>query len=88
MNNYFSIFGGTVYEVSDEDVNILDAFQIPLKRKPFASCKKCHGTFYTGFDSIKRIFIICPSCARKCIDIDKVLLKKSEASKKNKNGIA
>ena len=72
---YFSIFGGNVYEASDDET--LDAFQIPLRKRPISSCKKCHGRFYTGYDSVKRHYIMCSYCAKRCIDIEKVISEKN-----------
>ena len=73
---YFSIFGGNIFEVDIAEESIIDSFQIPLKAAPKKSCKKCHGSFYTGYDTVKRHYIMCSQCSRKCIDIDKILSKR------------
>jgi hypothetical protein len=79
---YFSIFGGNIFESVAEEEKVLDAFQIPLKRKPKSSCKSCYGQFYTGYDTIKRHFLICSPCSRICIDIDKVIERKKLSNTK------
>lgn len=73
---YFSIFGGNIFEADVAEESVMDSFQIPLKVAPKKSCKKCHGSFYTGYDTMKRHYIMCSQCSRKCIDIDKVLSKR------------
>lgn len=83
-NFYFSLFGGTIYQESSDVEPILDAFQIPLKRKPDSSCKVCYGRMYTGYDCIQRHYILCSKCSKKCIDIDKIYERKRR-SKKTKN---
>jgi hypothetical protein len=73
---YFSIFGGHLYYVQSDEEKILDPFQIPLLRSPNSSCKKCYGRFYTGYDTIKRHFLICNKCGTKCIDAQKMSNRK------------
>jgi hypothetical protein len=74
---YFSIFGGYIYEANKEEEKTLDAFQIPLTKRPSASCNKCKGLFHTGFNIQQKHFIICPKCSKKNIDVQKILNKKS-----------
>jgi len=74
---YFSIFGGYIYEANKEEEKTLDAFQIPLLKKP-ESCKKCQGRFHVGFNVDQKHYIICPKCSKKYIDVKKILSKKSE----------
>ena len=79
---YFSIFGGYLYEADKDEEKVLDAFQVPLAKKPKSSCK-CQGRFHVGFDLKQRHFIMCSKCARKCIDAQKILDRKY--AKVNKN---
>jgi hypothetical protein len=72
---YFSIFGGYFFESLPSDEDVLDAFQIPLVKKPSSSCKHCYGRFYTGFDTKQRHFILCSKCSKKYIDANKLLKK-------------
>jgi hypothetical protein len=74
---YFSIFGGYIYEANKEEEKTLDAFQIPLIKKPSASCNKCNGRFHVGFNLDQKHFVICTKCSKKFIDVQKILSKKS-----------
>ena len=76
---YFSLFGGQIFSVKEDEVSTMDAFQIPLKKKPSSSCKNCYGRFYTGYDLSKRHFLICKKCAIKTIEPVSLLSKKSAA---------
>lgn len=73
---YFSLFSGQIYEVSPEDEKALDSFQIPLREKP-KSCRKCHGSFYLHYSLTDKHYVICPKCAKKHIDFDKLFSKKN-----------
>lgn len=73
---YFSLFGGHLFYAKEDEVSVIDAFQIPLKKKPSSSCNQCYGRFYTGYDLTKRHFIICKKCAIKTIEPRKLLAKK------------
>lgn len=73
---YFSLFGGHIFSVKEDEISAIDAFQIPLKKKPSSSCNNCYGRFYTGYDLTKRHFIICKKCAIKTIEPIKLLSKK------------
>jgi hypothetical protein len=76
--DYFSLFSGEIYAVSAEDEVFLDAHQIPLKCKPKSSCKKCYGRLYTGYNPISKHYEICRKCGVKCIDMDKMITRKSK----------
>lgn len=76
MSWYFSIFGGYLYQATEEEEKVLDAFQIPLTGKPDTNCKKCHGKFSVGFDVNKKHFIICPKCTKKYVDVKKIVERK------------
>lgn len=78
---YFSIFGGNIYESSQDEEKSLDSFQIPLKERPSTSCKKCHGRFYLHYNLTQKHYVICPKCAKKHIDFVKVLAKKKNETK-------
>jgi predicted Zn-ribbon and HTH transcriptional regulator len=72
---YFSIFSGDIYEIMPEDEKALDSFQIPLKMRP-KGCRKCKGCFYIHYDLTNKKFDICPRCAKKYIDYNKLLNEK------------
>lgn len=78
MSYYFSIFGGYIYNVNENEEKVLDSFQIPLKDKPSNSCNKCYGKFYTGYDVGKRHFVACTKCMKKYLNAEKLLKKKNE----------
>jgi hypothetical protein len=83
LSLYFSIFGGYIYEATENEEKVLDAFQIPLLERPDSSCKKCHGRFYDGYNATQKHFIICNKCSKKYIDGKKILEKKYGKSTKN-----
>lgn len=74
---HFSIFGGNLYESNLNEHGVLDAFQIPLSKKPKSSCRSCYGRFYTAYDVTQRHFVICKKCAKMCIDVDALLSKRN-----------
>lgn len=67
MKIFYSVFSGLIYEVFDAEVNNLDEGQIPLKKKPHHSCKKCYGRGFSQFDRDRNIYLLC-SCMKKCIE--------------------
>lgn len=76
--DYFSLFSGQIYGVTDEDAKFLDAYQIPLKGKPASSCKKCYGRLYTGYNIITKHYEICRKCGMKCIDMEKMIKRRTK----------
>lgn len=74
---YFSIFGGCLYEVDKDEEGVMDAFQIPLKKKPDTSCKKCHGRFYVSYNKTQQHYNMCPKCTKTCIDAEKIIQKRN-----------
>jgi hypothetical protein len=73
---YFSLFGGDIYSVAEDEIEFLDAFQIPLSAKPNKNCKKCHDRLYVGYNIITKQYELCTKCARKFIDRDALLKQK------------
>lgn len=65
----YSVFSGILYEVSDKDLKLLDNGQMPLKKKPSTSCKKCYGKYDIGRDIQNYTYVPC-LCLRKVIDFD------------------
>ena len=65
----YSVFSGTLYEIPEKDVKLLDVGQVPLKKAPSTSCKKCHGKLDLGRDFQNYAYIPC-SCLRKVINFD------------------
>ena len=63
----YSVFSGTVYEIPEKDLKILDIGQVPLTKHPNRNCPKCYGRHYTGRDSQNFAYLAC-SCIRKVVD--------------------
>lgn len=66
----YSVFSGTVYEIPEKDLKILDVGQIPLLKRPNQNCKKCYGRGYTGRDAQHFAYFAC-TCIRKIVDFSK-----------------
>jgi len=67
---YWSFHTGEVYEVLEDEIPMLDNFQVPLVKRPKANCKKCYGRFYSGLNTNTGLYIPCLKCGRKCISFD------------------
>lgn len=67
---FLSIISGEIYEIDEDEIKNLDAYQIPLKQRPNSSCKKCYGRGYIGFNIITKSYELCRRCGRKIIDFD------------------
>jgi len=72
----YSVFSGTMYEILETDIKLLDIGQLPLKKQPSTSCKKCYGKRDIGRDAQNYAYIPC-SCLRKVINFD--ILKSLES---------
>jgi hypothetical protein len=67
MTPIFNAYSGELYELHEDELsNILEG-EIPLTRNPNRSCKHCFGRGNLGYDSIKRIYHVCPKCVYKNI---------------------
>ena len=67
-NNFiYSVFSGTIYQVPEKDIKILDIGQIALLKQPPNNCKKCYGRGYSGRDSDNFAYYGC-TCIRKIVD--------------------
>lgn len=67
----FSTFSGTFYEILEEDKSLLVMGQLPLKKKPSNSCKKCYGRGYVGRDSENLGYYAC-HCVKKVLDMEEM----------------
>ena len=67
---FFSLISGDMYYVEQDETKNLDKSQIPLNKKPDPNCKKCYGRFYVAFETVRKYYIPCPRCMRKCVDWD------------------
>ena len=67
---YWSFHTGEIYEVLEDEVDTLDAFQLKLKQRPKSNCKECHGRFYSGKNTKTGLYVPCVKCGKKCIDFD------------------
>lgn len=68
---YYSLLSGEVYEISTDEVENLDDFQLPLLKRPKESCKQCYGRGYIGYDRLKKYYPMC-RCTVKNIDKSKI----------------
>jgi len=68
---YFSLLSGDVYTITEDEVENLDTFQVPLLKAPKGSCKKCYGRGYIGYDPLRKYYVMC-KCILKRIDRDRV----------------
>ena len=66
----YSVFSGTVYEIPEKDLAIIDIGQIPLLKYPNSRCPKCYGRGYSGRDAQNFAYFAC-SCVRKVVDFSK-----------------
>jgi hypothetical protein len=67
----FSTFSGTYYEIPEDDQSLLMMGQLPLKKKPSTSCKKCYGRGYVARDTENLGYYAC-HCVKKLIDMDEM----------------
>lgn len=68
----FSLVTGEMYNILSDELKTANEYQVPLKREPKSSCKKCYGRFHVGRNINHNLYIMCPSCSLKCIDMEKV----------------
>jgi hypothetical protein len=72
LKMYFSLISGDLYFVEADEVKNLDKAQIPLIKRPKSNCKKCFGRFHIGFENIRKHYLPCPKCMKKCVDWDAI----------------
>ncbi len=67
MNKLYaiSIVTGDIFTIEEDDIKTLYNYQIPLKKKPSHSCKKCFGRGYNGIDPKNGLHYLC-YCIEKC----------------------
>lgn len=65
----YSVFSGTIYDILETDIKILNIGQIPLNKNPSSNCKKCYGKFNVGRNLQNYAYTPC-SCLRKVVNID------------------
>jgi hypothetical protein len=63
----FNVFSGTVIEIPEKDLKLLDISQIPLKSYPKINRKQSYGRLYTGRDKDNFIYYAAP-CVLKVVD--------------------
>jgi hypothetical protein len=71
----YNLFNANYYNILAEDFKLLTEGQVPIKKKPSSSCKKCHGRGYSGRNTIDFTYTPC-SCLKKQINVD-ILLQKN-----------
>jgi len=65
--NIFNVFSGTVIQIPEKDLKILDISQIPLKSYPKINKKQNYGRLYTGRDKDNFVYYAAP-CVLKVVD--------------------
>jgi hypothetical protein len=68
------LFNSTYYSIFADDFKLLSEGQLPLKKKPSSSCKKCYGRGYSGKNTTDFTYIPC-SCLKKQINVDILLTR-------------
>ena len=68
----FSLITGDVYTILSDELKNMDEYQVPLKGYPKTNCSKCYGRFYTSRNLTHNLYIMCPKCSPKCVDVEKV----------------
>lgn len=68
---YYSLLSGDVYEISEDEIENLDDYQVPLLKKPKSNCKGCYGRGYIGYNIDKKYYPMC-RCTVKNIDRERV----------------
>jgi hypothetical protein len=63
----FNAYSGELYNLLEDELNNILEGEIPLNRQPNRNCKHCYGRANLGYDSIKRIYHVCPKCVYKNI---------------------
>jgi hypothetical protein len=66
---YFSLVTGQKVKILSDEVSLLESYQLPLKKKPSNSCKKCYGRGYLHYDSFNQAYIPC-KCIKKLVDLE------------------
>ena len=69
MKKYISINSGIYYEIPDDEVDLLDNSQIPLKEFPKENCKHCRGRGHTTKDKATDVYVLC-RCMIERTEID------------------
>jgi hypothetical protein len=64
----FSIVTGQVFDIEQEDIETLYTYQVPLKQKPKANCKKCYGRGYVDRTSQTKMYNMCPCLSTRIAD--------------------
>jgi hypothetical protein len=63
----FNVFSGTITQIPEKDLKILDISQIPLKSYPKINKKQNFGRLYTGRDKDNFVYYAAP-CVLKVVD--------------------
>ena len=65
--NIYNVFSGTIIQIPEKDLKILDISQIPLKTYPKINKKQNYGRLYTGRDKDNFVYYAAP-CVLKAVD--------------------
>jgi hypothetical protein len=67
---YWSFHTGEFYNVLEDEVDALDAFQLRMLKRADSNCKKCYGRFHEGKNVATGLYIPCHKCGKKSIDFE------------------
>jgi hypothetical protein len=66
----FSLITGDIYQIEVDEMKNMDKYQIPLTKRPSTSCKKCYGRFHIGYNTVVKVYRLCPKCIPSCVDFN------------------
>jgi hypothetical protein len=75
----YSVFSGSLYEIPQKDIPLIQMGHLPLKKKPKSNCKECYDRRYTNRSSKDLTYPPC-FCVQKQINFD--ILRELEKSYK------
>ena len=70
----FSLVSGEIFEIEEDELKNLQAYQIPIIRRPKESCRGCYGRGHKGFNTKSKLYLLCAKCMKSCIDFEKLQL--------------
>lgn len=70
---YWSMHTGEFFDVLEDEVPTMDAFQVRLTKRPKSNCNRCFGRFYEGKNTNTGLYIACQKCRKSCIDYEALM---------------
>lgn len=63
----YGVLSGTILEIPEADIKLIDQSRVLFVKEPKKNCKKCYGRYFTGRDIKMFTYEPC-ACVRKVID--------------------